>query len=89
MMFRRSDLDGLLWPWPFISRIQSGHQYGLVNISGKFHGNCSSHSCDIVVTRSVRTNEQGTDGCGGRTARKHGFADTVVWQQHEKLYISN
>jgi len=44
------DLDGLLWPWPLISRIWSFHQWGIVNIPLSF--NESVHEI-IMVTRSV------------------------------------
>ena len=46
---------------------------GLVNIAYKFHQDCSSRSWDIVVTRSVRTNEP-TNEHNGRTD------DTVGWR---------
>ena len=47
-------------------RSSTGEQ-GITVIPCKFHPDCSSHSWDIVVTISVRTNER----ADGQTARKH------------------
>ena len=53
-------LQGLLWLWPLIFDLQNLINSSLEAIEYSANVDCSRRSWDIVVTRSVRTNERTT-----------------------------
>ena len=79
-----SYLDVLLWPLPLTSEFPKFNQdisRGLL----KLHRDCLSHSWDIVVTRSVRTNHERMNAVD-RQPVNQAFADIVWLQRHENQW---
>jgi len=61
---------------------------GLVNIICKFRQYCWSHLWDIVVTRSIQTNEQTNRWMQSMDRQKtYPFTNTVGWWKHNKQKI--